>query len=268
MAHTGSCGNAAARGCHCGGCAGARHGWPGAFKLAQPGEVLARSANRVASEHAWAESAKSRAHRPTIKRAEAAIDGAEADVVAWLTKVLEDSQPSVPAMTAQLIQAIGNVVSTNVLDALCNELEDAHLDASKRELAERHLFCSLLVEVAREIQQINSDIDAAIAHITDEILSYCIGRKEIKLPPALVKVVVKAAATGVSQMIEQVIDGLPVKRHLDALQQATEILAFLLCPAPERHEAVIRYCVRPLADPVVSKVIQCRLKEAMPEWMS
>jgi len=84
MAHTASCGNATTPTCRCGGCAGSRHGWPGAIMLAQPAMAPAREANHRAAERAWADANKSRfktfRQRPLRKRGRAAVDGAKDDI--------------------------------------------------------------------------------------------------------------------------------------------------------------------------------------------
>jgi hypothetical protein len=52
------------------------------------------------------------------------------------------------------------------------------------------------------------------------------------------------------------------------VKQALRILAVLMCPAPERHRAVVVYCIDPLVQPLVSQVIRQQLEESMPGWMT
>jgi hypothetical protein len=47
-----------------------------------------------------------------------------------------------------------------------NELDAASRNTNKKELAEKHLFCSLLAAVFCEVQQLSSNIDIAVDHIT------------------------------------------------------------------------------------------------------
>jgi len=71
-------------------------------------------------------------------------------------------------------------------------------------------------------------------------------------------------ATGVEKLVGK----LAILQHLNNLQQAAQIMAVIMCPAPEKHEAVIKYCVEPLDEPVVSKISRARLKIALPEWIA
>jgi hypothetical protein len=68
------------------------------------------------------------------------------------------------------------------------------------------------------------------------------------------------------------LDGListaPVVRHFDDLHRAVRILTLMMCPAPEKHEAVVRCALKPLGQPVVSELVQERLKAAMPDWIA
>jgi hypothetical protein len=211
-----------------------------------------RAAKRASSEQSWRSAVKLRfRRRASGKKRLAAVDGARDDIIDWLSAAIADSPPTVSALTAELVTSIGDVISGEVFDALSEELKTGNHGITKKELAEKHLFCALLAAISQEIQQINSSIDAAVERITASLVSYCVGRSQLNLPSALVAVVARAAAMS----IEKLIATLPPIRHLGNLQQAAEIVAFLACPAPEKHEAVIRYCVRPLGEPIVSGIV-------------
>ena len=236
MAHTASCGNATTRTCRCGGCAGSRHGWTGALVLAQPTMAGARTANHRSAERAWADATKPRSSRwPTQKRARAAVNGAKDDIEDWL----------------------------GVFGALCEALGHRNNNKIRAELAEKHFFCSLLAEIACSMQTVQGEIDRAAKQITTALLSYYIGQKNIKMSPFLTNVVTEVAAKGIGNLIVN----LPAARNFQDLLRAVRILALMTCPAPEKHEAVVRCALKPLGQPVVSELVQERLKTAMPDWM-
>jgi len=265
VAHTASCGHAKSRTCRCGGCAGSRHGWPGAIRLAQPEMAASRVANDRASERAWVDATKPRLRsgsrlRPTKRRSRAAVDGAKDDIENWLAAVLVD--PSDP--TGELLSAVGDVVGTDVFDALCEELGVANNNKTRADLAEKHLFCQVLAEAACSMQQIRDDVDRAIRQITVALLDYSVAGKGVKIPEGVAKVMADGTAKG----IDRVLASMPIVRHFEDLQRAVRILAVMTCPAPENHEAVIRCALRPLGQPVVSQIVDQRLKTAMPNWVA
>ena len=98
----------------------------------------------------------------------------------------------------------------------------------RTELAEKHLFCSLLAECAYAMQEIKDDIDQAIEDVATALLTYYVGRKNIKIPPLVAKTVGEAAAKEHRQLLGH----LPGTRHFDDLLLALRVLAVLTCPAP------------------------------------
>ena len=197
MAHTASCGKATTPTCRCGGCAGSRHGWPGALMLAQPAMAEARVANHRAAEVAWADASQSRFKttfrlRPVRKRARAAVDGAKDDIENWLAATPLDP----PAATAELVSAVGDVVATDILDALCGALGPANSNKNRAGLAGKHLFCQLLAEVACSMQGVRDEIDRAVKQIAAGLLIYYVGGKKVEIPPSVANVLADAAAKG------------------------------------------------------------------------
>jgi hypothetical protein len=220
----------------------------------------ARTANHRSAERAWADATKPRSSRwPTQKRARAAVNGAKDDIEDWLAADLID--PS--AATKELVSAVGDVVATDVFGALCEALGHRNNNKIRAELAEKHFFCSLLAEIACSMQTVQGEIDRAAKQITTALLSYYIGQKNIKMSPFLTNVVTEVAAKGIGNLIVN----LPAARNFQDLLRAVRILALMTCPAPEKHEAVVRCALKPLGQPVVSELVQERLKTAMPDWM-
>jgi hypothetical protein len=124
--------------------------------------------------------------------------------------------------------------------------------ANKRsELAESHLLCSVLAALACIMQGISDDRDKLTREIATRIVTYFIGRKRINLPPLIVKV----AAEATVKAMDKIIQTLAAAQHFDNLQRAARILALMMCPAPEKHEDVVRCCqpailtVTPRLDP-------------------
>jgi hypothetical protein len=119
MAQAASCGNATTRECRCGGCAGSLHGWTGALSLAEPTMVGGRADEYRVWERARKDANKPQSKRgPTLRRSRAAVDAAKADIIDWLAASVVDSPPS----PAELVESLGNIMSTDVCNALCNSL--------------------------------------------------------------------------------------------------------------------------------------------------
>ena len=261
MAHTASCGNATTRECRCGGCAGSRHGWIGALSLAQPTMVGVRADEHRASERAWKDANKSQSKRgPTLKRSRAAVDAAKADITDWLAASLVDS----PSSVTELVESLGGIVSTDVFDALCNALGAENSNKVRAEYAQKHFFCALLAELACSMQVFKDNLDQAIKKVAASLISYNIAKKNVRIS----EVVTDAASEAAVEGIHRLIDNMPAVRNFNDLHRAVRILATMTCPAPEKHEAVIRCCLAPLGAPIVSGIVTDRLKMAMPDWMN
>jgi hypothetical protein len=261
MAHTASCGNATTRECRCGGCAGSRHGWIGALSLAEPTMVGARADEHRASERAWKDANTSQSKRgPTLKRSGAAVDAAKADIIDWLAASLVDS----PSSLAELVESLGGIVSTDVFDALCNALGAKNSNKVRAEYAKKHFFCALLAELACSMQAFKNNFDQAIKKVAASLISYYIAKKNVIIPDVVADAAPKAAVEGIHRLI----DNMPGVRNFNDFHKAVRILAIMTCPAPEKHEAVIRCCLEPLGAPIVREVTIDRLKMAMPDWMN
>jgi len=257
MAHPARCANATTRSCRCGWCAGTMHGWTGALALARPGSGDTPDAHRHAFDQEW-QTASGRRRRPYRRMARQTADAAQADITDWLANSITNPG-SAPA---EFIASAGDAISAAVFDALPAALGHDNNRTARARLAANHLFCSSLAECARTMQQIQDELDQAIEEITTALLAYCIGRRQITIPVPVAKAVAAAAAKTVSKLA----GNLPVTRHFNDLLQALRVLAILACPAPDRHEAVIRYALAPLGEPIVSNAIQDKLKSAMPTW--
>lgn len=261
MPHTASCGNATTRECRCGGCAGSRHGWIGARSLAEPTMAGARADKHRDAERAWKDANKPQAKRgPTLKRSGAAVDVAKADIIDWLAASLVDS----PSSLAELVEGLGVIVSTDVFDAFCGALGAKNSNKARVEYAKKHFFCALLAELACSMQEFKNDLDWAIKKVATSIINYSIAKKNIRFSAFVADATSQATVDGINKLI----DNMPVARNFNDLQRAVRVLAVMTCPAPEKHEAVIRCCLKPLGEPIVGQLAQEWLKAAMPDWMN
>jgi hypothetical protein len=225
----------------------------------------ARESMRTASEREWAEASTSVPEaRLTQRKAAAAVDSAKDDVIDWLSTVLTDPPSSVPDAVSQIIEELGDAIAADAPGALDQVLGPGDPAKKKAELAASHLLCSALAALACAMQEISDDLDKLTREIATRIVSYYIGRKRINLPPFIVNVAAEAAV----KAVDNVIQTLAAAQHFDNLQRAVRILALLMCPAPEKHEDVIRCCFKPLGEPILSEVVQERLKAVMPDWMT
>jgi hypothetical protein len=233
--------------------------------LAQPAMAETRTAIHRAAEQAWADASKPTSKpsfqlRPLRKRARAAVECAKDEIENWLA----DTALNPSAATTELISAIGDVAATDILDALCGALGPTDSNKSRSELARKHLFCQLLAEAACSMQEVRDEIDHAVKRIAAALVTYYVGEKKIEIPSFVANAIADAAAKGIDKLIAT----LPVARQFDDLLRAVRILALMTCPAPDKHEAVIRCALKPLGQPIVSDAVQERLKMAMPAWMA
>ena len=114
------------------------------------------------------------------------------------------------------------------------------------------------------MQEFKDDFDRAIKKVAASIVSYSIAKKNVKVPAFVADTASQAAVEGIHKLI----DNMPGVRSFNDLQRTVRILAVMTCPAPEKHEAVIRCCRKPLGEPIVKEVAEERLMAAMPDWMN
>lgn len=265
MAHNRSCSHAKNRDCRCGGCAGSLHGWKGALALTSPAMAPTRESKRAASEREWAKASASVPEaKLTQRKAAAAVDSAKDQVIDWLSTVVADPPANVPEAVTQIVEQLGDAIAAEVPDALDQVLGPGNLAKRRAELAGSHLLCSVLAALACAMKEISDDLDKLARETATRIVTYYIGRKRITLPPAVVQV----AAEATVKAVDKTIQALTAAQHFDNLQRAVQILALIMCPAPEKHEDVIRCCLKPLGEPIISQAVQERLKAAIPDWMT
>lgn len=114
------------------------------------------------------------------------------------------------------------------------------------------------------MEDYKDDLDRAIKKAAASIINYSIAKKDVRIPASIVDAVSKAIVEGADNLM----NNMPAARNFNDLHRAVRILAITTCPAPEKHEAVIRCCFKPLGEPIVGKAAEEKLKAAMPEWMN
>jgi hypothetical protein len=264
MTHTSSCANATTPQCCCTGCAGTMHGWPGRLGSAQISSAPERVVLRHASEAAWTEATKPGSRKAlTLRKARAAIIGALSSVIDWLAGQIANPPTSLPATTEQIAEAIGQLLSGGVIKALDQSLSAADRRDKRIALAD-HFFCALLAELARAIGQVGEEFDKATEKIVSAIIEARASEDRSLLSGFLVRLAVQATVAGLNEIVAR----LCLVGHVKELQRAIQVLAILMCPAPEKHKAVVQYCINPLDKPIIADEIRNRLLQSMPSWMT
>src|SRR5580698_3277680 len=231
MKHPPSCENAKMPVCQCGECGGSLHGWPSALILTSPDKAPERAVIRATAEQAWTEATTTgrsilrryRGYRDR-RKAKAAVKSAKADVIDWLAATLAAPPSTAGAAESQLVQPLGDLVSTKVFAALCEAVGE-HDRKARREFAKNHLFCSLLASTACAMQQVSDDLSNFTTQVAGRLVTYMIRDTQVQNPPLLTQVATDALAKGMNGLVSN----LPVVQQFSQLQRAAQILALLMC---------------------------------------
>lgn len=187
----------------------------------------------------------------------AATDSAVADLVFWLAEH--------PTVTEQIKQ-IGDKLGDEVL----RELDKSyHSDqrASRRRALANHFWCDLLAAFAYALAELKSPLDGIPAAVS-KMINAARDRhgKRRTIDDTEVRLAVDEAWGQFQQVpfIKTARELVDVSDPLTAIQ----ILAVLICPAPEDHEEVIHYGLHPLLNDHIDKVTKHRIEEAIPDdWL-
>lgn len=254
--HTGSCGNAKGHDCHCSGCAGTRHGWPGCLGMARGTTEISLTERRETVDSDWNFASKPpprrRRSRPTKRQKESATDSVVIDLAEWLA-----NHPT----TADQIEAVAMKISEEVVAELDRAFDAARRAERRKVLAESHFWSDVLAGFAKTLNNAQKEIDKVVDQIPKLVVS------ALNPHPAIGRTTVELA---VNQTWDQIKDLEFAKNGLAAYDlsepiRATRMLAIMICPAPERHENVVKNCVNPLLGQIVSNLTKQRLQEALPE---
>ncbi|MCA2189944.1 hypothetical protein [Nonomuraea cavernae] len=123
-----------------------------------------------------------------------------------------------------------------------------------------HLWCDLLVAMADAIKRFEKAMDRIPEYVTTIIMQSREAEDRKPFLEALVRLAVRAAWEPIKKMVEAT--GAP------EIQRACQILAVLICPAPEKHKAVRAGALRPLADEGLLAISKERLAQVFPaDWV-
>jgi hypothetical protein len=106
------------------------------------------------------------------------------------------------------------------------------------------------------MQELQDHFDQAVSEIVVAVLTIRRGERRPSIPEPLARVTAQAAVDALSR--------LAAFQHFEDLLRAVRILAFLACPAPQKHRAVAMYCLRPLEKDVLSDVLRQQLITSLP----
>jgi hypothetical protein len=258
--HTVSCGSAKRHECHCSGCMGAQHGWPGCLDMARGTSKVSLAERRDEIDNSWKHASRSqpkrRRERPTKAQKESATDSVVVDLVDWLGHHLT---------TAEQVEAIAKEISEDVVAELDRSFDAADRTARGRELAKFHFWCDILAALAKTLDEVQEEINKVVDLVPNLVVS------AINPQSPIGQVTVRLA---VDKTWERIKDLDFVKATLGAFDlseplRAIRMLAVMTCPAPERHEAAAKFCMHPLIGEYVSTNTKQRLETALPqEWLT
>ncbi|MBB6376068.1 hypothetical protein BKA01_003326 [Pseudonocardia eucalypti] len=155
------------------------------------------------------------------------------------------------------IDKLGSAIAKPTSKVIDDYLEESAKPLVRRDLT-KHFWCDLFATLAQALELFEKALDKIPNWVTDAILHSEHQKKRKLVTRPLVKLAVKKAWSVVEQMIDHSFNH---KKVLFALR----VLGVLCCPAPEKHRAVVKYCVVPLGNKILEKEIKERLRAVLPE---
>lgn len=239
---------------------GALHGWPGCLSLARGNAKVGLAEHRDEVDSRWNRAnkppPKRRRPHPTQRQKESATDSFVVDLADWLSSHLT---------TADQIEAIATRIGNDVTAELDGSFDASSRDARRKTLAESHFWCDMLAALATTLNAVQKQIDKTIDQVPKLVVSAIepqttIGQATVRLVAARTWDLVKNI-----EFVKAAIAALDLSEPLRAIR----MLAVMICPAPERHEVVVKHCMNPLIGQHVSSVTKHRLEAALPEeWLT
>lgn len=233
--------------------------------MAAPAKSRARAAEHRSSDRAWRDANGSHSKLgPTLRKSRAAVDQVKADTEDWLAASAVD----LPSSPSDLVGSLGEAFSTDVFDALCDALGADDKNKVRAEYAQNHFFCQLLAEIGCSMQEAQRDLDRVVAKLARSLarslIDYTAGKRDVQVPEFISECTAQVAV----KSVDRIIKNLPAVRSFNDVQCAVRVLAIMTCPAPEKHEAVIRCCIKPLGEPIVGDEAKKHLEAVLPDWMN
>lgn len=158
------------------------------------------------------------------------------------------------------VEQIGDDLFDHVLNDIASEYNGQIPAPIKIALAD-HFWCDLLANLAHAVDEGLRAVDKVSDQVVDAIIA---SRKENKWLP-IERMIIRIAVNSLWRHIcAAATSGLLGKGR--AILPALRVLAILICKAPERHRAVIMYCIDPLEKQLWTATKK-KLVEAFCDWL-
>lgn len=192
----------------------------------------------------------------------AASDTAVADIIDALAQVAVPDGAT--TATDRLAEEIGKALAGKVLAQLDGAVDHAGRKDFRLALTD-HFWCGLMAEFACAVDKFKGNL----AQIPEQVAEALIRSRREEGRSFIEETLIRLAVQITWQEIQVVIQNLPPVRHLEDLTRAARVLAVLMCPAPERHRAVIKCGVEPLTGDAISEATKQRLLKVLPRgWLA
>jgi hypothetical protein len=235
------------------------HRWPGCLEFALEPSGVKRTEFRNRVDAKWNKSNAPRKRKrltPTKSARESATDSALADIIDWLARH--------PTVTDE-IQAVADVLGENVVKELDKSFDSAHREQRRRALLD-HFWCDLLAAFAHGLATFQHQFDRVPDHIASAII---VARRDHGARSRIDDADVKMATRYAWKLIKTIPFVSTALPDVEKPLRAIRMLAVMICPAPEQHREVAKYCLHPLIGEVLTALTKQRLEAALlPDWLS
>lgn len=157
------------------------------------------------------------------------------------------------------LETVANELLSGAVEDIKRELGDPIPDRVKVALAD-HVWCSLLAELAHVLDEGLKLLDSVPDRVVDLVMR---SRKETRWRH-IEQRVLRIAARSIWNKIRLLTFFGLLNRKI-ALP-VVRMLAVLSCKAPERHKAVVEYCIDPLGKQLLTET-KSRLKNVLSDWL-
>lgn len=170
-----------------------------------------------------------------------------------------DALPLGDALVDQVEQAGRDLVG-KVLDDIAREYEGGRIPEDVKVALAHHFWCDLLAQLAHVIDEGLKLLDSVPDRVCDLVLR---SRRDKNWPPITEKLVRVAAKSVWRRVRLLTFFGL---LRLRTILPVVRVLAVLMCKAPERHRAVVEYCMDPLGKQLLAETKK-RLLAVLRDWL-
>ncbi|WP_145812308.1 hypothetical protein [Kribbella amoyensis] len=238
-----------------------------------------RRKRRRSLERAWDRLADDRRAKPATV-AQVAVNSGFVDLVDWLADDYraavgagEESRSTVAQLRAGLVGMVSDAVREEVDKIVGPPGPSRDANPLRLGLAD-HFWCDLFAAIAQVAQQLQGELDEVPDHIAGLIVRSRQADnnlvrpkrgtpkpvKRIPLEDLMVERVVSAAVRTAWAPVQAI-----YQAKLQLLIRHAQVLAILICPAPEHHRSVVEYCMHPLFGEEIAGPTVERIKRALYE---